>query len=233
MGFLDSAKSGLKNFGNTIKRAKKAYETFKSTFSSPIEVTVPNQNSSETIRLHYNLSTPSTNPPYIFDELKLEGSNDETTNLVEKAADLSGDAKKEAKKVGDRLKSSFENLSDELKKLAANPQEELSKLVSNPSHPISAAILGALAILAAELSGFAIFAALTFVVGAVILSPLGWVAVPGILLLTFAYRDQLRGETASAVSQQLDDLDEKRETGKITDEEYRAERQRIIEDHFS
>ena len=228
MSLMESLAGSL---GRQFGKAKKAYNALEKSISSPLTVDRPGQDSSSPLKVHYSLGL-SKSPPYVFEELMLE-DEDGKTDLIEEAGKLSTEGKEKAQEVGERLKASLGDLSGELEELASNPSSGFSRLVSDPSHPVSAAILSALAILAAELSGFAVFAALTTLVGTLVLSPVGWFAVPLMLLLALAYKDRLTGETASKVNSQLQELDEKREHGELDEETYQAKRKRIIKDHFS
>ena len=92
---------------------------------------------------------------------------------------------KEIKRITKEISKTIIKLRDTLPK----DKSEWGDIVSNPKHPFTAALLSGLVLLMLELSGFGVFMALTWVVGNLILNPVGWVLIPVVVAVVFYYRD--------------------------------------------
>jgi len=66
-------------------------------------------------------------------------------------------------------------------------RSEWSEVLRNPRHPFTLAVITGLALVAMELSGFGIFLALTWILGNLILNPVGWVLVPLLVAVAVMY----------------------------------------------
>jgi uncharacterized membrane protein len=111
--------------------------------------------------------------------------------------------------------------------------EELRAAIANPKHPFTAAVLAAFTILAMELSGFGIFALLTWVLGNLVLNPVSWVLIPFVVAVVLAHRDRFQKERIDRMRAALVALDGKLERGEIGRSEYEAMRDHLLRGDFS
>ena len=82
-----------------------------------------------------------------------------------------------------------------------------------------------------ELSGFGVFMALTWIVGNLILNPVGWVLIPIVVAIIFHNRDLLTKSKISDLKEQLDNLQAQHVAGDINDVEY--DKDELHSSHFS
>ena len=111
-------------------------------------------------------------------------------------------------------------------------REEWGQVVTNPQHPFTATLLVGLALILMEMSGFGIFLIVTWILGNLILSPLGWVLVPLVVAIAFAYRRYFKREKMRELKNQLDELEHRRDEGELTDEEFEAAREELLSRYF-
>jgi cytochrome c-type biogenesis protein CcmH/NrfG len=81
-----------------------------------------------------------------------------------------------------------------------------------------------------ELSGFGIFIALTWILGNLILTPVGWVVIPVVIAIAIAYREKLKKERLERLRHQLDELQRQLDDGDITQEQFEAARDEAIQE---
>ena len=117
----------------------------------------------------------------------------------------------------------------EARKHLPKDRDEWGEVLRNPRHPFTLAVLTGLVLVAMELSGFGIFLAVTWILGNLILNPVGWVLIPLIVAVAVMYRDRLRREKLKALKSKLDALDQQRDSGEITDEQCRRAKQELLE----
>lgn len=163
-------------------------------------------------------------------EARLECSTgEETVDLLEKADDLTEEAKSKVEDVTERI---LESLRD-LKQDVPTDTDELRAIANDASHPVTATILSGLVLLASEISGFGVFALVTTILGTIVLTPTGWVFIPAIVYVLFAYRKNLKEDNLENLKTKIEDLDSKLEERIITENEYKKRRDDLIEEHFS
>jgi uncharacterized membrane protein len=112
-------------------------------------------------------------------------------------------------------------------------KEELRRAVTNPRHPFTAAVLAAFTILAMEMSGFGIFALLSWALAHLVLNPVGWVLIPPLVAVVLAHRDRFQKDRIERLRTAISALDEKLDKGDISRDEYGARRGRLLEGDFS
>jgi len=163
-------------------------------------------------------------------EARLECSTgEETIDLLEKADDLTEEAKSKVEDVTERILESLRNLKQDV----PTDTDELRAIANDASHPVTATILSGFVLLASEISGFGVFALVTTILGTIVLTPTGWVFIPAIVYVLFAYRKSLKEENLENLKAKIEKLDSKLEEGEITKDEYRERRNDLIEGHFS
>lgn len=156
-------------------------------------------------------------------------SGSEEIDLIEKASSLTDEAKRKIKKVTKRI---IQSLGD-VKESTPKSRDDLMSMANDASHPVTATILSGLVLLASEISGFGVFALLTTILGTVILTPAGWVFIPALVYVIFAYRKKLKGENLVELKNRIQELDTKLEEGDISKSEHNARRDDLIEEHFA
>jgi uncharacterized membrane protein len=88
-------------------------------------------------------------------------------------------------------------------------------------------------LIALEMTGFGVFIAVVWILGNLILNPIGWVLIPVVVAIALVHRSRFRTEIREKLKQELDELHQRRETGQLTDEEYKAQRAELIAKYFS
>ena len=106
---------------------------------------------------------------------------------------------------------------------------EWAAVLRNRRHPFTLAVLTGLVIVAMELSGFGIFLALTWILGNLILNPVGWVLIPLLVAVAVMYRNTLRRDKIEALKRKLDDLDQQLQAGTISKEQHREMRREFLD----
>ena len=119
-----------------------------------------------------------------------------------------------------------------LKTLPKN-KHDWGDVIKNPKHPFTAALLSGLVIILLELSGFGIFMALTWILGNLILNPVGWVLIPLVVGVVFHYRDLFTKNKISDLKDQLNNLQEQHNVGNLSDSEYDKAKEDLLASHFS
>jgi hypothetical protein len=150
-------------------------------------------------------------------------------DLLEEAGDIIDDAKEKAKELVEKLSKTLIALKDTLPK----DKEQFKDVVKNPKHPFTATLLTGLLIVLMELSGFGIFMVVTWIIGNLVLNPFGWVLIPIIVAVAFAYRNYFKKESLEKFKNKLSNLEKKRDGGEITKEQFDIEKNRIIEHFFT
>ncbi len=107
-------------------------------------------------------------------------------------------------------------------------REDVKEALRNPKHPFTAAVLTGLVIVAMELSGFGIYMAVTTLLAALVLNPVGWVVVPLVVAIAFAYRGKLKSDRLEKLKGQIDDLEKQKEEGLLTPEQFEAARDELV-----
>ena len=153
----------------------------------------------------------------------------ETIDLLEKADDLTEEAKSKIEDVTERILESLRDLKEDV----PTDTDELQSMANDASHPVTAAILSGLVLLASEISGFGVYALITTILGTIVLTPTGWIFIPAIVYVIFAYRNKLKEQNLTNLKSKIKEIDREFEEGDITEEEYREHRNIIIENHFS
>ena len=146
---------------------------------------------------------------------------------------LGGDKYTQGKKEIKRLTKELSKSLVKLRKTLPKNKDEWSVVVTNPKHPFTAALLSGFVILLMELSGFGIFMAITWVLGNLILNPIGWVLIPLVVGTAFHYRDAFAKDKITELKDQLNALQEQHNTGTLTDVEYEQAKDELLASHFS
>jgi|GEM_PF-4569519 len=120
----------------------------------------------------------------------------------------------------------------ELKDTLPKNTDELKEVIQNPRHPFTAALLAGLVILAMELSGFGIFVAISWIIGNLILNPIGWILIPIIVAIGVKYYNHFKGEKFQELKATLKDLEDKKAKGEISEEKYKMQRDELLAKHF-
>ena len=146
---------------------------------------------------------------------------------------LGGEKYTHSKKEIKRLTKELSKKIIQLRKTLPKSKDEWSDIVTNPKHPFTAALLSGLVIIMLELSGFGVFMALTWLVGNLILNPVGWVLIPIVVAIIFHNRDLLTKSKISDLKEQLDNLQSRHVAGDINDVEYDRAKDELLSSHFS
>jgi uncharacterized membrane protein len=117
-----------------------------------------------------------------------------------------------------------------LKESLPKSTAEWAQVVKNPKHPFTATLLAGLVLILMELSGFSVFIVITWILGNLILNPVGWILIPLIVAIGFTYRRHFKQDKLKKVKGCIDELDKCRAAGEITQEEYEKERDKCIQD---
>ena len=146
---------------------------------------------------------------------------------------LGGEKYIQSKKEVKRLTKELSKTIIKLRKTLPKDKKEWSTIVTNTRHPFTAALLSGLIILMLELSGFGIFMALTWILGNLILNPVGWVLIPIVVAVVFHYRDLFAKNKISGLKEQLNNLQAQHEAGDLNDDDYGKAKDDLLANHFS
>jgi hypothetical protein len=162
-------------------------------------------------------------------ELKIKCRQcDYAEDLLERSNEKFEGSKKELQRVAKEISKSIVKLRDTLPK----NKEDLAEVVKNPRHPFTAALLSGLVILMLELSGFGVFMAVTWILGNLILNPVGWVLIPVVVAIAFAFRSYFSRNKLKGLKERLAGLEQQRDTGILTIDEYEASRDELLSEYF-
>lgn len=150
-------------------------------------------------------------------------------DILDKGSELYGSAKKKVKDSTGKIAKTLVSLKDTLPK----NKEEWKEVIKNPKHPFTAALLAGLLILMMELSGFGIFMAITWILGNLILNPIGWVLIPLIVAIAFKYRSHFKSDKLDKFKERLRELEQKKESGEITDDDFELEKNKLLGEFFN
>jgi gas vesicle protein len=163
-------------------------------------------------------------------ELYLDCKNcDQQINILEKTSDLYNEQKERLKPLLDRLTKLIIEAKDHVPK----NQPDLQEAIKNPRHPFTAAVITAIVILLMELSGFGIFMILTWILGNLILNPMGWVIIPSVVAIVFTHRESLKNKKIKEMGKLIKDLEEKLNNNEIDKEEFDKKRDEIFKQYFN
>ena len=162
-------------------------------------------------------------------ELKIRCKEcDYEEDILEKGNEKFEGSKKEIQQVAKEISKTMIRLRDTLPK----NKEELVKIVTNPKHPFTAALLSGLVILMMEFSGFGVFMAVTWILSNLILNPIGWVLIPIIVAIAFAFRGYFTRNKLKSLKERLRELEQKREEGILTDKEFETAKDKVLSEYF-
>ncbi len=150
-------------------------------------------------------------------------------DILKKGSEKYEASKKRLKQISKELSKTIVKLRDTLPK----NKEELGEVVTNPKHPFTSALLAGLVILMMELSGFSIFIAVTWILGNLILNPVGWVLIPVVVAIAFVYRNHFNREKLATLKTKLSELEQEREAGNLTEEEFEVAKEELFAGHFN
>jgi hypothetical protein len=146
---------------------------------------------------------------------------------------LAGEKYNKSKKEVKRLTKELSKTIIKLRKTLPKNKDDWSTIVTNPKHPFTAALLSGLVILMLELSGFGIFMILTWILGNLILNPVGWVLIPIVVAVVFHYRDSFTKNKISGLKEKLNNLEAQHEAGDLNDAEHDKAKDDLLASHFS
>jgi len=149
-------------------------------------------------------------------------------DILEKGNEKIESSKEYLKEVSQEIANTAVKLSDTLPK----SKDEWGEVITNPKHPFTAALLSGLVILMMELSGFSVFMAVTWILGNLILNPVGWVLIPIIVAIAFAYRQYFSSEQLTNLKMELNELEMERDKGNLTAEEFQAAKDKLLAEYF-
>lgn len=149
-------------------------------------------------------------------------------DILEKGSEKIEGSKKELQRIAKEIANSIIKMRDTLPK----SKEELAEVVKNPRHPFTAAFLSGLVILMMELSGFGVFMAVTWILGNLILNPIGWVLIPVVVAIAFAYRGYFNRNKLSGLKEKLKELEKERDEGVLTAEEFELAKDKLLSEYF-
>ena len=86
--------------------------------------------------------------------------------------------------------------------------------------------------MAMELSGFGIFMAMTWIIGNLILNPLGWVLIPIIVAIGVHYYSRFKDERFNDLKAAMKELEEKKLKSEISEDEYKKLRDELLVKYF-
>ena len=153
---------------------------------------------------------------------------DEEINILEKSSELYSEQKKRLKPLIKRLTKLIIEAKDHIPK----NKEDLSIAIKNPKHPFTASVITALVILLMELSGFGIFLVMAWLLGNLVLTPIGWVLIPIVVAVTFTHRKSLKNKRMKEFGRLIKALEEKLNNNIITKEEYEVKKEELFNQYF-
>jgi uncharacterized membrane protein len=198
----------------------------KNAASSPIKVEVPKSSGgSETVRLHHDIEMTGIS------ELRLEREEGPSIDFLARAEELSSDARAKAREIGEKVADRLSDMKEHAPSSFSDAIELAKDAAADPSHPVSATILTGLALIMAEASGFGVFMIASAMLGAM-LSPTGWLLIPAVVFVAYAYRDKLREERVDEFNSEYSELKEKYDSGEIEEETFESRRRELTDKHF-
>ena len=162
-------------------------------------------------------------------ELKIKCQQcDYGEDILEKGGEKFEGSKKELQRIVKEISKTVVKLGDTLPK----DKDALGKVVTNSKHPFTMALLSGLVILMMEFSGFGIFMAVTWILGNLILNPIGWVLIPVVVAIAFAFRGHFTRNKLNSLKEQLKELEQKRDMGILTQEEFEVTKDALLSEYF-
>jgi uncharacterized membrane protein len=149
-------------------------------------------------------------------------------DILEKGSEKFEGSKEHLRKLSKELAKTLTKLRDTLPK----NREEWGQVVGNPRHPFTATLLVGILIILMELSGFTVFLVVTWILGNLILNPVGWILVPLVVAIAFAYRRYFKRGKMKKLKEQLDELERRRDAGELSDEEFEAAKEELFSKYF-
>ena len=154
---------------------------------------------------------------------------DNDINIYEKSSNLYKSQKQKLKPLIKRLTK----LILEAKEHVPKNKDELDDAIKNPSHPFTATVITSIIILLMEMSGFTIFMVVSWILGNLILTPLGWFLIPVIVAIVFTHKEKLKSEKMRKMGEKLKVLDKKLDEKKISKDEFEKERNKLFDIYFN
>ena len=151
------------------------------------------------------------------------------SDILEKGGDAYDAGKKRLKDAAKQIAKTMIKLKDSLPR----NRDDWKQVIKDPKHPFTAALLALFLLVLMESSGFGVFLLLTWVLGNLVLNPLGWVLVPIIVAIVFHYRRHFTQDRLAALKTKLEELDQRRQREEISQEQYTQERDTILQEHVA
>jgi hypothetical protein len=120
----------------------------------------------------------------------------------------------------------------ELRRTLPTNRDELARAIRDPRHPFTAALLAGMVLVVMEMSGFGIFLVVAWILSNLILNPLGWVLIPVVVAVALAYRRVFARESFHRIRDQLTELQRRRDSGELSDEEHAQAREEVVAHAF-
>jgi hypothetical protein len=149
-------------------------------------------------------------------------------DIFEKGNETYKAGKKHAEKVTQQIAKNLLKMKETLPK----DGKEWGQVVTNPKHPFTAFLLTGLAIALMELSGFGIFAAVTWILAHLILNPVGWVLVPLVVAVGFSFRGYFKRDKIEKLKNKLKEFEHQRDIGELTQEEFEIQKDKLFKEFF-
>jgi hypothetical protein len=153
---------------------------------------------------------------------------DWTEDILEKGGEKIEGSKEHLRKLSKELAQTLTKLRDTLPK----NREEWGQVVTNPKHPFTATLLTGLVLIVMEVSGFGVFLAVAWILGNLILNPVGWLLIPLVVAIAFAYRRYFQREKMKKLKAELDELESQRDADELSEEAFEAAREELFARYF-
>lgn len=120
----------------------------------------------------------------------------------------------------------------EIRDSAPRTTEDLKNAIRDPRHPFTATLIAGIAIVLMEMSGFGIFMALAWILGNLVLNPIGWVLIVPIIAIVVANRRIFERESFERISDDLKELQSRQDAGELTADEAEKLRREVLAQAF-
>lgn len=142
------------------------------------------------------------------------------------------DQPKEASKKARRISKDIVRMLVSMKSNIPKDREGLRAAIRDPTHPFTASVLTGLLLLAMELSGFGVFMLVTWVLGNLILNPAGWVLLPIVVAIAFAFRRYFTRQNLERLRMANQKLVEQLQRQEIDQEEFNQLQKQLFDDYI-
>jgi len=120
----------------------------------------------------------------------------------------------------------------ELRRSVPKDKADYVRIIRDPRHPFTAALLTGLALLLMEMSGFGVFLAVAWILGNLVLNPLGWVLIPIVVAIAVANRRVFSKQSFLRIRDEINELQKKYDAKEISEGEFELAREKILAQAF-